>query len=410
MPAKDGFPYQLDECAEIFYFDKGASAPRSRTSNFDYTGVAQWIKPLRSVTMTLVNAFDYPLVIYHSYEDVAPQAVAQLGVGDSSSFNTGIGYTLMARMKTGESVNSEDNTTTLTVGDVVDYFVVDSPLYRFQSSNRLEACDKVVEDDTYSFSLTGTSIVPAHDGKCASVDEIFGTWFAEYHYKSRVSINYIQSHIVRRVTEEGFALRRLPEKTWHWLKEYFYDRGLGVRNSTNNIMVEAIQKELNYDTDNVTHFDLHLESNAGTCLNQERVPTEIKPLTATLKHRLDAEIRPIFEEWFGGDLIRTSIYGVRRYREGSLLRMHVDTLKTHVVSAIINVGQSVSEDWPLVILDHDGKEHSIVMQAGDLLLYESAKLVHGRPARFKGDYYDNIFIHYMPVVGWDEETAFITSI
>ena len=409
IPATDGFPYKLDECAEIFYYDKGASAPRSRTSNFDYNALVQWIGSLRSLVMTLENAFEYPLVIYHSYEDTVPQAVAQLEAGESTLYQTAVGYTLMAKVKKGESVGPEDNTRTVTVGDVVDYFVVDRPFHRFDPRNRLGVCEKVVEDDTFSFTLSGTGIVPATDGECASMNDRFDAWYAEYHYKSRVAVNFMQSHIVRRVTEEGFALRRLPEDTWHWLKEYFYETGVGVRNSTNNIMVEAVQEELHYDDDSVTHFDLFLESDAGTCLNQKQAPTEIKPLTATLKHRLDAEVRPIFEEWFGGDLIRTSIYGIRRYREGSLLRMHVDTLNTHVVSAIINVGQSISEHWPLVILDHDGQEHSIIMQPGDLLLYESAKLVHGRPTRFKGDYYDNIFIHYMPLVGWNEETAFLTG-
>lgn len=42
----------------------------------------------------------------------------------------------------------------------------------------------------------------------------------------------------------------------------------------------------------------------------------------------------------------------RKYTNGSVLRMHVDTVNTHVVSAIINVDQSVEKDWPLLILDH----------------------------------------------------------
>ena len=145
------------------------------------------------------------------------------------------------------------------------------------------------------------------------------------------------------------------------------------------------------------------ESMAGTCLNQIDVPTEIKSLPIDLKTRLVKEVGKTFEEWYGGKLIATSIYGVRRYFEGSILRMHVDTIVTHAVSAIINIGQQVDEDWPLVILDHHGREHSIIMEPGDLLLYESAKLVHGRPSLLKGDYYDNLFIHFMPVYGWEGE-------
>jgi prolyl 4-hydroxylase len=62
--------------------------------------------------------------------------------------------------------------------------------------------------------------------------------------------------------------------------------------------------------------------------------------------------------------------------------MHVDTVNTHVVSAIINVDQDVDEPWYLVILDHDYNEHKVEMKAGDMLLYESAKLLHGRPGKY----------------------------
>lgn len=63
--------------------------------------------------------------------------------------------------------------------------------------------------------------------------------------------------------------------------------------------------------------------------------------------------------------------------------MHVDTVNTHVVSAIINVDQDVDEDWPLLILDHDGNEHNLIMQPGDMVFYESARLLHGRPGEFR---------------------------
>lgn len=59
--------------------------------------------------------------------------------------------------------------------------------------------------------------------------------------------------------------------------------------------------------------------------------------------------------------------------------MHVDTRKTHVVSAIINVDQDVDEPWELLILDHLYQEHRVNMAPGDMVLYESAKLLHGRP-------------------------------
>ena len=80
--------------------------------------------------------------------------------------------------------------------------------------------------------------------------------------------------------------------------------------------------------------------------------------------------------------------------------MHVDTLATHVVSAIINVDQAVDKPWELLILDHDDNEHWVQMRPGDMLLYESAKLLHGRPNPMVGERYENIFVHYKPTSGW----------
>jgi prolyl 4-hydroxylase len=41
------------------------------------------------------------------------------------------------------------------------------------------------------------------------------------------------------------------------------------------------------------------------------------------------------------------------------------------------------------------------MKPGDLLLYESARLLHGRPSPFKGRSYANVFVHYQPQDGWE---------
>ena len=40
------------------------------------------------------------------------------------------------------------------------------------------------------------------------------------------------------------------------------------------------------------------------------------------------------------------------------------------------------------------------MQPGEIILYESASVIHGRPEEFKGDLFANIFVHYAPVDGW----------
>ena len=93
----------------------------------------------------------------------------------------------------------------------------------------------------------------------------------------------------------------------------------------------------------------------------------------------------------------------RRYTNGSWLASHLDRFSTHVISAILNIGQDVEEDWPLYILDNSGAPHSVLLQPGEMLWYESARAVHGRPRHFKGEYFDNLFIHYSPTGVWYSE-------
>ena len=114
----------------------------------------------------------------------------------------------------------------------------------------------------------------------------------------------------------------------------------------------------------------------------------------------------------------------RRYTNGSWLASHLDRFSTHVISAILNIGQvcqawqlqsryqssqAVEEDWPLYILDNSGAPHSVLLQPGDMLWYESARAVHGRPRHFKGEYFDNLFIHYRSVLIKIVPNTFLTT-
>ena len=79
---------------------------------------------------------------------------------------------------------------------------------------------------------------------------------------------------------------------------------------------------------------------------------------------------------------------------------HVDRFNTHVISAILNIGQQVEEAWPLYIKDNDGRSHEVFLAPGQMVWYESARAVHGRPRPFVGEYYDNLFITFKPLGDW----------
>jgi hypothetical protein len=84
--------------------------------------------------------------------------------------------------------------------------------------------------------------------------------------------------------------------------------------------------------------------------------------------------------------------------------MHHDQTSTHIISCILHIASSKdSEPWPLVIEDYAGNTNQVVLTAGDLVLYESAKAFHGRPHQFIGNWYTSLFIHYYPK-GWDRNS------
>jgi hypothetical protein len=68
-----------------------------------------------------------------------------------------------------------------------------------------------------------------------------------------------------------------------------------------------------------------------------------------------------------------------------------------ISSAIINVDQDVDEPWFLEVYDHQGVAHNITMEPGDLVLYESHSVIHGRPYAMRGRFYANIFVHFEPL-------------
>jgi prolyl 4-hydroxylase len=139
-------------------------------------------------------------------------------------------------------------------------------------------------------------------------------------------------------------------------------------------------------------------------LNQfENVTTMVLEEEESLKGAGDAlkragwdAARTEVSKWTNGlDLVGSSMYGIRVYKRGNLLLPHVDRLPL-ICSAIINVAQDVEEPWPLEVYDRNGMAVNITMEPGDMVLYESHSLIHGRPFPLKGEYFANIFIHFEP--------------
>jgi prolyl 4-hydroxylase len=125
--------------------------------------------------------------------------------------------------------------------------------------------------------------------------------------------------------------------------------------------------------------------------------SDVIELPDELRKEIHNSLKPQLEAWSKTELIPTFVYGIRIYKKGSVLISHRDKLKTHIISAIINVDQEVEEEWPIIIDDNYYRKHQVFLNPGEIVFYESARLIHGRPLPLKGNKFANIFCHFMPV-------------
>jgi hypothetical protein len=114
------------------------------------------------------------------------------------------------------------------------------------------------------------------------------------------------------------------------------------------------------------------------------------------------EMRQVLQWWTNMQLRHTSTFGIRIYKRDSMLVDHFDIASTHIASAVLQIGQDVDTNggWPLEVKTLDGRTAEVYLQPGEMVLYEGARLKHGRPMRLRGNEFANIFSHFAPLYDW----------
>lgn len=204
-----------------------------------------------------------------------------------------------------------------------------------------------------------------------------GTAACDVTEEDRAEMSLRQPASMQNYTDTGFKKVQAPKQVFDMLTDYW-------------------QK----------HYDRREEENwpkGNTYVNHWKAPTYMVNVESgtlrgggqNFKRKIWNGVKPILEEWTGMELEPSSMYGIRMYTDGAVLNPHADRIPL-ISSCIINVAQDVDEDWPLEVYGRDGLAYNVTMKPGDMVLYESHSLIHGRPFPLKGRYYANIFIHFQP--------------
>jgi len=184
--------------------------------------------------------------------------------------------------------------------------------------------------------------------------------------------------VMPKWTPIGFTKRKLPNIVRDRLKEYW------LKNRHKKTR-ESFSKD-------------------GTQLNVNEVQTYLLMLPQAEKAFVTRHLQPILEEISGEKLKYSTLYGLREYRKGAVIKSHTDRVETHIISALIHVYHEPEDaQWEVEVTGFDGKRYRIVDHEGEYIYYESSKLIHGRPDPFTYDSWVNCFLHFRPVT-WEGYT------
>ena len=192
----------------------------------------------------------------------------------------------------------------------------------------------------------------------------------------RLQHNMNQPKLYQNYTMLGYEKLKVPNDLYKSLSDYF---------------------RTHYDTNNVKE---ETWPDGNTYVNHWISPTAMIPLPKQLKTTVITTLEPIVKQWISqkspNQIKVSSIYGIRIYKNNSILAPHVDRIPL-ISSVIINIDQDVDTPWPLEVYGHDGKVRNLTLVPGEMILYESHTVLHGRPSPLGGRFYANLFIHYEPI-------------
>lgn len=214
-------------------------------------------------------------------------------------------------------------------------------------------------------------------------DSIKASWRAEER------IIRTQPQAFHNYTQRGFRLLSKAKGYKHMLNESF---------------IVAHRRMTDWYEENRKHAQPEAAKRYGSVLSAYENDNFVIRPPEHMINEVAAEVAKALEDWAGlerGTLEQTAVYGIRMYRRNAQLRSHVDKWETHVLSAILSIGQrGLSTPWPLEIRDHNGAWHNVKDKAGDVVLYESTTCEHGRSTKLQGREFANIFMHFRPRTGW----------
>ena len=274
----------------------------------------------------------------------------------------------------------------------------------------LTAPEFTTQNEDHETIPRGTFYHYYHDLRDGGDGAFRGTqWYKHQFYFENFLTRDLEPYAANAVTdhEKYFfeVARRAQDRVWRFTAPQAIERhtvaqrarvrdyGLGFRKTTLDPTLFGLLKR------RLTSHRLEAEPGDLSDYIKNVVPgapvTRFQP-DEEFNRALLVALRPVHEEWCGFPLVESACYGIRVYLRGTYLYEHTDIADTHIISSTICVDRDTDEPWPLCVEDGAGGRQHVVLEPGEMLLYEGARLRHGRPYPLRGASYAGIYLHYRP--------------
>jgi hypothetical protein len=240
------------------------------------------------------------------------------------------------------------------------------------------------------------------------ISPVFGTyadqgrWLLERDETTTDNIlrNYFLVESFPAFTKTGYLAMPIPDKMQKWFLDFYHRR---KNHSRATESWHSASTQMSFHENPTTFVSMDQES-----FMRDKMANEV--------------IKPLIGNWTGKDpseLELTSFYGLREYKRDSWLRNHIDRIETHVLSVTFSIAklhptedrlltpeeESQYPTWPIEVISWDGRVHRYSHPGGTMVLYESARLVHGRPYHNTGPGHLGAFVHFKPLFKTNKEAT-----
>tara|TARA_Y100001949_G_C15982394_1_gene328944 strand:- start:139 stop:765 length:627 start_codon:yes stop_codon:yes gene_type:complete len=130
--------------------------------------------------------------------------------------------------------------------------------------------------------------------------------------------------------------------------------------------------------------------------SDETVPNTYVHYSDIAMETLLIKLHPLMELETKTKLYPTYSY-TRLYKKGDVLHKHTDRASC-IVSTTLNLG---GDPWPIFLKPPDEKEVSVLLEPGDMLIYDGVNYEHWRE-EFTGDHCGQVFLHYNEISKGDK--------